>query len=245
MLQDIAFLHGGGQGGWIWDDAIAALRLQDGGSTRRILVLDVPGCGVKRERDTSGLCHADVIKELADDIDRADLNNALLVGHSQAGTVLPALSAAHPDRIARCVYVTCCAPAFGQTVVAMMGTALHGADSTQVGWPLDPATTTPDTLFKAMFCNDMDDTAAAAFMSKLGHDRWPQACGTQETEWNYASAHDVPATYVIAQRDAILPPAWQRRFAERIGVDRIEHIDSGHQPMNTRPHALAEILRAL
>jgi hypothetical protein len=37
--------------------------------------------------------------------------------------------------------------------------------------------------------------------------------------------------------------AWQTKFAERLKVDRIVCIDAGHQVMNTRPHALAEILR--
>lgn len=31
---DYAFLHGGGQGGWVWNETIAALKLQSGAAAR-------------------------------------------------------------------------------------------------------------------------------------------------------------------------------------------------------------------
>ena len=244
-LQDMALLHGGGQGSWIWDATIAAIRLQDGSDARRILPLDVPGCGTRRGRNTATLDHSGVIQELASDLDRAGVEGLLLVGHSQAGTILPRLSAARPDRVARTAYVTCCAPAEGQTVTAMMGTSVRGTDPDAVGWPLDPSTTPPHNQFKAMFCNDMGEAEAEAFLAMLGRDTWPTACGAVESSWGYGEASAVPAAYIIALRDAVLPPAWQLRFAERIGAVEIARIDAGHQPMNTRPHALAEILRTL
>lgn len=244
-LQDMALLHGGGQGSWIWDSTIAAIRLQDGSDARRILPLDVPGCGTKRDRGTATLDHSGVVQELANELDQAGLEGLLLVGHSQAGTILPRLSAARPHRITRTAYVTCCAPAEGQTVTAMMGSRVRGADPEAVGWPLDPSTTLPRDQFKAMFCNDMGETEAEAFLAMLGRDTWPAACGALETSWGYQDASAVPAAYIIALRDAVLPPAWQLRFAERIGAVEIASIDAGHQPMNTRPHALAEILRTL
>src|SRR3546814_7412721 len=59
-----AFLHGGAQGGWVWDETIAALERQQPGLAARCLKLDVPGCGNKRGRDTRALTVADVITEL-------------------------------------------------------------------------------------------------------------------------------------------------------------------------------------
>ena len=52
--MDFAFLHGGGQGGWVWDETIAAMKAQSG-DANRYLALDVPGCGTKRERDTASI----------------------------------------------------------------------------------------------------------------------------------------------------------------------------------------------
>jgi hypothetical protein len=48
---------------------------------------------------------------------------------------------------------------------------------------------------------------------------------------------------VVCLKDNILPVRWQEIFAERFKAERLARIDAGHQAMNTRPHALAEILR--
>ncbi|MFD2134238.1 hypothetical protein ACFSLT_01475 [Novosphingobium resinovorum] len=38
--------------------------------------------------------------------------------------------------------------------------------------------------------------------------------------------------------------SWQERFADRLHARRLHRIDAGHQVMNTRPEALAEVLLA-
>src|SRR5436309_281842 len=56
-IVNYAFLHGGGQGSWVWNEAIAALHQQCQGKLGRVLALDVPGCGEKRGPDTEKLGH--------------------------------------------------------------------------------------------------------------------------------------------------------------------------------------------
>ena len=94
-----------------------------------------------------------------------------------------------------------------------------------------------------MFCNDMDDVASTIFMGKLGKDMWP-ACCYSYADWLTNHLAAAPVTYVHCLQDKALTPEWQRRFAERLHADRTVHIDAGHQAMNSRPHALAEILLA-
>lgn len=244
MIRDIVLVHGGGQGGWIWDETVAAIRIVAGGEVGRVVALDVPGCGAKRERDTSGLNTPEVIAELIAELDALDIQDSLLVGHSMAGTLLPGMIAAGPGRFARAVYFTCAAPAQGQTIRQMMGNRQQGSDEAAVGWPMDPATTTPADLFRAAFCNDMDPATTDRFLSLLFRDNWPAACGNSWAQWEYDAARSIPATYVIALADRILTVPWQRRFAERFHAERIRYLDSGHQGMNTRPFSLAEILIA-
>ena len=50
---DAAFVLGGGQGGWVWDETIAALKRQTSNAVRT-RALDAPACGTKRGRP-SGL----------------------------------------------------------------------------------------------------------------------------------------------------------------------------------------------
>lgn len=239
----LAFLHGGKQGSWIWDEVRAAIALQGGSAAPETITLDVPGCGTKRGRDTATLELAAVVDELAGDL--ASFNGqVMLVGHSQAGTVLPRLAAARRSQIAKLVYLSCSVPEEGQTLMAMLGTGLQGTNENEVGWPLDPATHTPQQLFAEMFCNDMDAATQAAFLARLGGDDWPIACATTNREWGCDAARDIPASYVIALRDRILTPPWQERFAARFNASSIARVDAGHQLLQTRPQAVAEILLA-
>lgn len=240
--MNFAFLHGGGQGGWVWQETINALRAQAGAETHNILLLDAPGCGAKRDRNTEGLTLEDVADELVRDIEESGLRDVILTGHSQAGQAMALMVARRPDIFRRLVYVSCSIPLPGQSVQQMIGIGVQGSNPNEVGWPLDPATTTMEERYGVMFCNDMDKAQQHAFLSSLGQDQWPLAT-YGFTNWSCDQLGAVPSTFVLCLRDQILPPVWQEVFAQRFKVERIVRVDAGHQVMNTRPHALAEVLR--
>jgi len=237
---DFAFLHGGGQGGWVWDETIAALRQQTNGEVRTF-ALDVPGCGVKRGRDTAELTVDDVTVELLSDLTNAGMEDIILVGHSQAGTIMPRLTQMRPDLFRRLIYVSCSSPLPGQTILQMMGTCLHGESEDEVGWPTESKARDVRERYPRMFCNDMTEAETAAFLAKLDRDAWPMK-SYAETNWRYDHLDHTPATYVVCSRDGILPVAWQEKFADRFKARRVVRLDAGHQAMSTRPHALAELL---
>jgi pimeloyl-ACP methyl ester carboxylesterase len=239
---DYVFLHGGGQGGWVWHETIAALHQQNDGKFGRAVALDAPGCGRKRGRNTASLGVDDVVTELISDIASSGLKNVILVGHSQAGTILPRLAEKRPDLFRRLVYVSCIAPSPGQTTVQLFGSGLHGSNKEEVGWPVDPRTVSTTERYSRMFCNDMSEVEAADFLAKLGQDAWP-AQTMSASDWRYDHLNGLPSTYVVCLRDGILPISWQETFAARLKVQRKVCIDAGHQVMNTRPQALAESLR--
>jgi pimeloyl-ACP methyl ester carboxylesterase len=239
---NFAFLHGGGQGSWVWDETIAALQAQSGGAAR-CLALDVPGCGTKRARDTGVIDLPAVAAELIADIEAAGMDDVVLVGHSQAGSTLPLMAERKPGLFRRIVYVTCQACPPGRNSIDFMGNCRHGESDTEVGWPVDPETTTLAERFRAMFCNDMTAAEGQAFVARLGEDMWPMS-SYGHTDWRYDHLAGLPSTYVLCLRDQSLPPTWQERFAERLHTGRTVRIDAGHQVMNTRPQALAEVLLA-
>lgn len=239
---DYVFLHGGGQGGWVWRETLTALQRQTEGSFGRALLLDVPGCGAKRGRDTTALDVDAVVNEFIADIAAQGFKDIVLVGHSQAGTLLPRLVERRPDLFRRLVYVACTAPLPGLTILQQMGAGMHGANKDEVGWPFDPRTVDPRQRPALMFCDDMSETETAAFVAKLGQDSWP-AQTMSTADWRYDHLDRVSSTYVICLRDRILPVPWQQTFSERLRVQRRVSIDAGHQVMNTRPQALAEALR--
>jgi pimeloyl-ACP methyl ester carboxylesterase len=240
-MTDFAFLHGGGQGGWVWDETIAAIRLQSGGSAR-CLALDAPGCGAKRGRDTTEIAFAEITRELVADVEAAALRDVVLVGHSQAGMTVPQMAEFAPHLFRKLIYVTCSAPLPGQTTLDQMGHGRHGDSAEEVGYPVGADATMPER-FRAMFCNDMEAAEADAFLARLGPDMWPMVCYSH-ADWRYDHLRAVPSSYVVCLRDQALTPEWQYRFADRLHARRIHRIDAGHQVMNTRPQALAEVLLA-
>jgi len=183
-----------------------------------------------------------VATEFIGDINGAGMENVVLVGHSLGGQAMALMAELQPELFRRLVYVSCLIPLPGQNVAQMMGTGLHGGNPDEVGYPLDPTSSDLNDLLAAMFCNDMDDEYAAAFLAKLGVDVWPRQT-YDFTDWRYDHLDPLPATYVVCLRDQSLPVGWQEVFASRFMVEEIVRVDAGHQVMNTRPEALAEILR--
>ncbi len=239
---DLAFLHGGGQGSWVWAATIAALQASSSGVFNRMLALDIPGCGRKRGRNLEQLEPLDVAHELIADLEHAGMKNVVLVGHSLAGNVLPRLVQLRPDLFSRLVYVSCSIPLPGQTVLQLIGGGLHGSNESEVGWPVDARTTSMQERYDVMFCNDMTPAQKASFLASLEHDEWPRSYFSA-TDFSFPGSQAVPATYVVCLQDRILPVKWQETFAVRFHATRIVRIDAGHQVMITRPHALAEVLR--
>lgn len=241
--MDIVFLHGGNHGSWCWDPVLPMLR-ESAPEGERLIMLDMPGCGQKRGRAVDQLTLAAIVKELNEELRSANVSKAVLVGHSIAGVLLPMMAAEDPSLYAELIYLTTSAPLEGQTIMEMMGTALHGQDPEQVGWPLDPATTSPQDLALAMFAQDLDPSQIAWLMGEVAQDVTPPAVATSPaTRAGYAGV--VASTYIVTLRDNILPADWQRRFAERLGCERIVEIDTPHEPFVSHPVLLAETLRAL
>jgi pimeloyl-ACP methyl ester carboxylesterase len=124
----------------------------------------------------------------------------------------------------------------------MMGSGPQGSNENEVGWPSDAKIGDARERNASMLCNDMNKSETASFVATLGSDAWPTQMYSH-TDWQFDGLDEVPATYVVCLRDRILPVTWQTKFAQRLHAHRLVHIDSGHQVMNSRPHALAEILR--
>jgi len=237
---DYVLLHGGVQGGWVWDEAVAALRLQAPNEVGRTLALDIPGCGAKRGRATGTLGLDEIAGELVADIAAAGIGDAVLVGHSQAGTVLPRLLELRPDLFRQAIYISCIAPLPGQTVANYRDPA--SASASAPPRPPPPSAEALREMVRPMFCSDMSPAQADAFVAKLGTDAWPPQSYTA-LDWRYDHLGATPASYFVCLRDAVVTAAWQEVFAERLRASRLVRLDSGHQVMNTRPHALAEALR--
>ncbi|MGI4746817.1 MAG: alpha/beta fold hydrolase [Janthinobacterium lividum] len=238
-MKDVIFLHGGSHGSWCWAPLLAELEKHP--DVGRLITLDMPGCGTKRGRDVGTLSLAAVVAELNQDLRILHVRGAVLVGHSIAGILLPMMAVADPPLFSQVVYLATSLPREGETIMEMMGSALHGQDPGHVGWPVDPGTP-PAKLFETMFAPDLSHAQFEWLMGEVVRDVTPPAVAMEgATRAGYANL--LPSTYILTLRDPILPPPWQRRFAERAGCTAIVEIDTPHEPFISHPVLLADVLR--
>jgi pimeloyl-ACP methyl ester carboxylesterase len=242
-MTDLVLLHGGNHGSWCWGPFVEALNQQPG-CFERVITLDMPGCGTKRGRDVVSLRLDDVVTELNEDLRALGVNQAVLLGHSIAGALLPLMVLAAPQLYSRLVYLACALPSEGQSILELLGTQLHGESPEHVGWPLAPAQTTPQALAVAMFGQDLSEQTLAWLLSEVSQDTTPPCVATDSIN-RAGYPGTIPASYIITQRDNILPVDWQRRFAQRADAGLIIEIDTAHEPFVSHPQLLADVVRGI
>lgn len=239
-MTDLVLLHGGQHGSWCWKFFVDAIKQREP-LFDRVICLDMPGCGTKRGRDVSTLTLGDIVKELNDELRAANVRDAVLLGHSIAGVLLPLMVIEDQSLYSRLVYLATAVPAEGQSIMQLLGSSLHGQNSEEVGWPMNPLTTPPADMQKAMFGADMTDAQLAWLLEEATDDVTPPAVAT-EPAVREGYANTVPSVYILTSRDGILPPEWQRRFAERLGCEHLIEIDTPHEPFVTDPELLGATL---
>ncbi|HTV95875.1 MAG TPA: alpha/beta fold hydrolase [Steroidobacteraceae bacterium] len=243
-MKDLVFLHGGSHGSWCWAQLLTELR-KTPALFGRLITLDVPGAGTKRGQDSSGGTIGSIARSLNDELRAADVRRAVLVGHSLAGVLMPVMAAEDASLYCDLIFLQTIAPQEGQTVHDQMGLGRHGEDPERVGFPFDPATTPKAELYTALFGADLDGRQLRWLLAETAQDATPTSFSEEPiTRQGYDPARFRTA-YVLARRDPILPPKWQRRFAERLGCARTVEIDTPHEAFISHPALLADTLRAL
>jgi len=194
-----------------------------------VIAVDLCGHGTRLgdiPQDEISIRH--YVDSVVDDIEAAALTDVVLVGHSLAGISIPHVAARLPDRIARLVYLSTTNPALGCCV------------NDSMAHPLSPISRGID-LTKA-FCSDLDDETAAWLTGNLG----PQPPGVlSEPIERVAGPREIPSTYVLLEKDEVLPPDLQLEQAETLDVDEIVRFEAGHSAFASRPGDLAELLLSL
>lgn len=94
-------IHGAWNGGWVWGDVAEILRKR--GNVVYMPTLD--GLSTRMRSDTSSINLSTHINEVADLIEKDDLNNIVLVGWSYGGFVATGVTAKIHDRIKKVIYL--------------------------------------------------------------------------------------------------------------------------------------------
>lgn len=234
----IVFVHGGQHTGGCWSRTVAEIERQAPGTPT--LAVDLPGRGAE-PGDLATLTIGECVESAIRQIDRAGIERLVLVGHSMAGITLPGVAQRlGADRIAHMIYVACCVPPQGTTVVSTLKPPVSWiagsmARLQKVSRPL------PGPAARWMFANGMSKEDRALVVAGLVKE---SATVTREPV-DRSAMPDLPTTWVLTLRDNSLKPAAQRAFAQNLGnVDEIIEIDACHNVMMSEPQELARIILA-
>lgn len=157
--------------------------------------------------------------------------DTVVVGHSYGGAVISA-AASGVETVGRLVYVAALLmepgeDPFEMTAGSMMFDAMRiDEGSTYV----DPA------MASAVFYGDADPDTADVLVADLR----PMIIDIADLPDLEPAWHTVPATYLVCTNDQALPPASQRKMAQR--ASQVVEWPSDHSPFITRPKAVADLI---
>ncbi|MEV1328472.1 alpha/beta hydrolase [Micromonospora costi] len=150
----------------------------------------------------------------------------VVVAHSYGGIPATEGLAGLPD-VRRLVYLAAYVPDVGESMHTLHG--LPDPDSADGLFPIGPD---PRAQFYADVPNDVADLAISRLVDQLLK---PWVDRVTQAAW-----HTVPATYILAERDAALPVDLQEQMAARI--KDVRRIATSHSPFLSRPAELAGLL---
>lgn len=232
------FVHGGQHTALCWQPTLDAMRrARPDVST---LAVDLPG---RRSEpgDLATLTIEQCVRSVVRQIDDANADRVVLVGHSMAGITMPGVAERlGADRVVHVVYVACCVPPQGATVMSTLRPPVSWMASAmsrfvKVSRPL------PAPAAKWMFANGMTGAQKRQVVAELVSD---SAVVTQEPV-DRTHMPDLPTTWVLTLRDNSLKPRLQRAFIANLGnVGDVVEVDTCHNIMVSEPDRLAEIVLA-
>jgi pimeloyl-ACP methyl ester carboxylesterase len=231
-------VHGAFQTGTVWEYVGSELR-------RRGHVVHTPTLAGHGPDAAMNLTHADAVASLVAYLQRHDLSDVVLVGHSIAGAFIAKAAEQASERIKRLVFQSAFAAAHRNALADEFPPAdatFFGIADAAEGFLL------PFEVIRERACNDMDLTTASALYADMSP--IPVAYFTDKLDleifYELVGTGRLKTSYIHPINDFALPPGEYSsfpRFAQRLGpLCRILQLQGAHYVMVTRPGELAETL---
>lgn len=216
--MDFVLLHGTTQAPAGWDRLVTALEERG----HRTMVIDLP-------TDQPELRAGDYARLAADQV---DFDQPVVVGHSGAGLLLPAVGSA--TGASRLVWLAAAVPG---EVSYREEVASRGDEIAQPEWRSAAPELLSDPVGCAYFLFHDCDLATLRWALSTIRLFLPAAVYQERL-----TGSTLPSTFVLPEHDRTLRPEWMARIArERLGVEPVT-IDAGHCPHVSVPDRLAELI---
>ncbi|MBY8974721.1 alpha/beta fold hydrolase [Rhodobacteraceae bacterium NNCM2] len=225
-------VHGACHGAWCWE-AVAGILTARG---HKVHAITQTGLGEKAHLLSPDITLETFITDLTDYMTAHDLDDAVLVGHSFAGSTLSGAAERMPERIRRLIYLDALIARAGETpfdqiapdtVAARIKLAEESSSGLSI--PVPPAESYGVT----------DPAQAAWLMARLT----PHPLSTYQSPLPITGTPGagLPCDYIMVTAPVYEPLAPSRGVARQLGWP-IHELATGHDAMVTAPNALAELL---
>jgi pimeloyl-ACP methyl ester carboxylesterase len=244
-LPALVLVHGGGHAGDCWNPTLGELYRQ--APELIALAVDLPG---RRGNpgDLRTLKLDDFVDSVVADIVGAGLSEIVLVGHSMAGIIVPAVLTKlesppperhrTPTRVREMVLATAFVPPEGTALADTLTGPLTWIARRRAkrGTP----GSLPAVVGQFLFCNGMSNTQRRFMRNKF----YPESARIiGETVSRKTMPNDVPRSWILTTRDRTLSERSQRMSIDALGgVSTVIEVDTCHNLMVSEPIRLAKIL---
>ncbi|MGW8951788.1 alpha/beta fold hydrolase [Streptomyces sp. NPDC055709] len=226
-MANFVLVAGAWLGAWAWDEVVPELRAA--GHAGHPLTLS--GLAEKQGAPAGQQTH---VQDIVEEVERRDLRDVVLVGHSYAGIPVGQAAERIGERLARVVFVDSNVPADGESFVSAWpdGRAMVEASIDKNGGFWAPLTAAE---FEGQGLTDEQ-------IARIGGGSTPHPGATlTEPAVLARPLGELPATYIkcLLDSDEPSPDVVALLRGERW---RLVEMDTGHWPMFSQPRRLAQIL---
>lgn len=221
----VVLIHGGEHAADCWTPTITELRCQEPGL--RVVAVDLPG---RRDKfgDLATLTIAECVASVVGDIEESGLGSVVLVGHSLAGLIVPAVAAKlGAARVREMIFVSAFIPPNGAAAGDTLGGIL--APIARIGARRGGQLKLPDIVNRLVLCNGMTRAQRRFAMARL----CPESMSlVAEPVDRSALPGEIPRTWILTLRDRALPVRQQYRCIRALGgVNTMIPVDACHDVM--------------
>ena len=239
MAAEFVFVPGMSHGAWCWE--LVQARLERAG--HHTLAVDLPGHG-RRAPERHRASVGTYAQAVADAMMLAGLHEAVVVGHSMGGVVIPKVAELVPARVRHLVFLAAVVLPHGASLLdtqvpaplrpLMRGLAASGGGMVQY----------PAVVEWSRWMNDLPAGDARVVEALTRLTPQPLRPWVERVDMRRFYAMNVPRTYIRCLDDQAIPPARAAQYAARLGVTPID-LDTAHGPMLSDPQALVRILEKI
>jgi pimeloyl-ACP methyl ester carboxylesterase len=237
MANTYVLVHGSWHGGWGWTAVAKHLAAQG----HKVYTPTLAGHGPDVER--VGVTHQDCVDSLVQYIERRDLRDVILVGHSWGGNMLCGAAPRIADRIQRLIFWSAFVLNDGESTVDVMPPHYVALFKQLADSSSDYTVSLPWEVWRSVFMQDSEEETARLIYSLLSPEpmRVYEARLDQKAFFNLS----IPKSYLLTRDDIAMPPgeyAWYPRFGNLLGAHKYVEAPGSHEACFTHPIELANAI---